>query len=91
MFSLHWVKADNISCIAPFTKQLMLTLISGFTTEHKNKWELSMVSPQPELHGFGFPLFDGRLRKTNTSSKLTIKHIMMRRKKTNIYKSHYPS
>ena len=47
----------SFCCNVPFLKQFMSPLISGFTTEHRNTLELSMVSPQPELHGFGFPLF----------------------------------
>ena len=57
MFSLHLFKADFISSIVPFTNLFMSPLISGFITEHRNTWALSMLFPQPELHGFGFPLF----------------------------------
>ena len=59
IFFLHLSKADFISCIVPVTNLFMSPLISGFITEHRNTWALSMLFPQPELHGFGFPLFDG--------------------------------
>ena len=59
MFSLHLFQADFISCIVPFTNLFMSPLISGFTTEHRNTWALSMIFPQLELHDFGSPLFDG--------------------------------
>ena len=59
MFSHNFSNADFISCNVPFTKWLVTPLASGFTTEERYTWGLSMIFPQPELHGFGFPLFEG--------------------------------
>ena len=59
MFSHNFSDADFISCNVPFTKGLVTPLASEFTIEERYKWGLSMIFPQPELHDFGFPLFEG--------------------------------